>query len=69
MVATIAVAHRTHRLAFAVIRSQKPYDPVTGPYALRHRWPPVTAVQYPGRIALRQTVISRLHCGMSASSA
>jgi transposase len=27
MVATIAVAHRAHRLAFAVIRSQKPYDP------------------------------------------
>jgi transposase len=26
MVATIAVAHRAHRLAFAVIRSQKPYD-------------------------------------------
>jgi transposase len=27
MVAAIAVAHRAHRLAFAVIRSQKPYDP------------------------------------------
>jgi transposase len=26
IVATIAVAHRAHRLAFAVIRSQKPYD-------------------------------------------
>jgi transposase len=26
MVATIAVAHRAHRLAFAVIRSQQPYD-------------------------------------------
>jgi transposase len=27
IVATIAVAHRAHRLAFAVIRSQQPYDP------------------------------------------
>lgn len=27
MVATIATAHRAHRLAFAIIRSQKPYDP------------------------------------------
>lgn len=26
IVATIAVAHRAHRLAFAVIRSQQPYD-------------------------------------------
>ena len=26
MVATIATAHRAHRLAFAIIRSQKPYD-------------------------------------------
>jgi transposase len=29
MVATIAVAHRAHRLAFAIIRSQRPYDPAT----------------------------------------
>lgn len=27
IVATIAVAHRAHRLAFAIIRSQRPYDP------------------------------------------
>jgi transposase len=27
IVATIAVAHRAHRLAFAIIRSQKPYEP------------------------------------------
>jgi hypothetical protein len=27
LVAAIAVAHRAHRLAFALIRSQKPYDP------------------------------------------
>jgi transposase len=26
MVATIAVAHRAHRLAFAILRSQKPYE-------------------------------------------
>jgi transposase len=26
LVAAIAVAHRAHRLAFALIRSQKPYD-------------------------------------------
>lgn len=26
MVAAIAVAHRAHRLAFALVRSQKPYD-------------------------------------------
>jgi transposase len=29
IVATIAVAHRAHRLAFAVIRSQNPYDAAT----------------------------------------
>lgn len=28
MVAAIATAHRTHRLAFAMMRSQRPYDPV-----------------------------------------
>ncbi|MER6074624.1 IS110 family transposase [Streptomyces sp. NPDC001817] len=28
MVATIATAHRAHRLAFALMRSQQPYDPV-----------------------------------------
>jgi transposase len=27
MIAVVAVAHRTHRLAFAMIRSQQPYDP------------------------------------------
>lgn len=27
IVATIAAAHRAHRLAFAIIRSQRPYDP------------------------------------------
>jgi transposase len=27
IVATIAVAHRAHRLAFAILRSQKPYEP------------------------------------------
>lgn len=27
IVATIAVAHRAHRVAFAMIRSQKPYEP------------------------------------------
>ena len=27
MVATIAVAHRVHRLAFAILRSQRPYEP------------------------------------------
>jgi hypothetical protein len=26
LVATVALAHRAHRLAFAMIRSQKPYD-------------------------------------------
>jgi transposase len=26
IVATIAVAHRAHRLAFAILRAQKPYD-------------------------------------------
>lgn len=30
IVATIAVAHRAHRLAFAILRSQQPYEP--------HRW-------------------------------
>jgi len=29
IVATIAVAHRAHRLAFAILRSQKPYDATT----------------------------------------
>jgi transposase len=29
MVASIATAHRAHRLAFAIIRSQQPYDPLT----------------------------------------
>jgi transposase len=27
MIATIAVAHRAHRLAFAILRSQQPYEP------------------------------------------
>lgn len=27
MIATIAAAHRAHRLAFAILRSQKPYEP------------------------------------------
>jgi transposase len=27
MVALIAVAHRAHRLAFAMCRNQQPYDP------------------------------------------
>jgi transposase len=40
MVATIALAHRAHRLAFAVIRSQRPYDPA--------RWAASTASRQRG---------------------
>ncbi|WP_018789084.1 IS110 family transposase [Micromonospora sp. CNB394] len=37
MVAAIAVAHRAHRLAFAVIRSQQPYDPAKWAISTSHR--------------------------------
>ena len=46
IVATIAVAHRAHRLAFAILKSQMPYDPTTWAAATsrtQRRGRPVTA--------------------------
>jgi len=48
IVATIAVAHRAHRLAFAILRSQKPYDATTWAAATsrsERRDRPVTAAE------------------------
>jgi transposase len=36
IVATIAVAHRAHRLAFAILRSQKPYQPTQWAESVAH---------------------------------